>query len=195
MRMCLVYCVCCCVYFIFFEWSNFCATSKLLNYTACKWENYRLGKCRRLALSPFTELCKQGEGVETKSNIREAEAPADRPGEGQGRAQAAVCGEVSITSTPFPPISSSQVQELWFPPLPHFSGSTCCENCCGFKTILAVAKNPGVHLMAWENLRCHSRSHLTDTLPYEEAAAQKHWLVSADALWPQEVKEQATWMW
>lgn len=70
--------------------------SKLLNCIACKWENYRLGKCNRRALSPFPELCKRGGGVETKSHLREAEVAAGRPGEGQARAQAAVRGEVSI---------------------------------------------------------------------------------------------------
>lgn len=80
--------------------------SKLLNYIACKWENYRLGKCSRLALSPFTELCMRGEGMETKSNIREAEVEARRPGEGQAGAQASMCDEVSIISTRFPPYRS-----------------------------------------------------------------------------------------
>lgn len=40
---------------------------KLLNYIACKWENYRLGKCSALDPSPFRELCARGgEEVETK---------------------------------------------------------------------------------------------------------------------------------
>lgn len=73
--------------------------SKWLNYIACKWENYRLGKCRTLALSPFTELCKARGRVETKANTREAEAAAGRPGEGRARAQAAGFVEVSIIST------------------------------------------------------------------------------------------------
>lgn len=43
--------------------------SKLLNYTACKWENYRLGECTALALSPFPELHKGGK-EETKLSRR-----------------------------------------------------------------------------------------------------------------------------
>lgn len=47
--------------------------SKLLNYTACKWENYRLGECTALALSPFPELHKGGK-EETKLSRRGEEA-------------------------------------------------------------------------------------------------------------------------
>lgn len=105
--------------------------SKLLNYTACKWENYRLGECTALALSPFPELHKGGK-EETKLSRRgeEAMVRSGRPRrDGHRRAQWVLKPASLLLSLPL--TSSLQVQELWFSPLPHPSGSSCCD----FKTV------------------------------------------------------------